>query len=81
MLVSQGIAIDEFPQMDGEYHPCTPSYKGPEKCNPAEHRTPEQVHFLPGPSMQKAVSAKAKASVCPSDAAVQKQTPFKTSQI
>ena len=23
----QGIAIDEFPQMDGEYHPCTPSYK------------------------------------------------------
>ncbi len=29
--------------MDGEYHPCTPSYKGPEKCNPAEHRTPEQV--------------------------------------
>ena len=39
----QGIAIDEFPQMDGEYHPCTPSYKGPEKCNPAEHRTPEQA--------------------------------------
>eukprot|EP00286_Rhodomonas_abbreviata_P025851 CAMPEP_0181313846 /NCGR_PEP_ID=MMETSP1101-20121128/14480_1 /TAXON_ID=46948 /ORGANISM="Rhodomonas abbreviata, Strain Caron Lab Isolate" /LENGTH=174 /DNA_ID=CAMNT_0023420855 /DNA_START=78 /DNA_END=602 /DNA_ORIENTATION=+ len=38
-----GIAIDEFPQMDGEYHPCTPSYKGPEKCNPAEHRTPEQA--------------------------------------
>ena len=29
--------------MDGEYHPCTPSYKGPEKCNPAEHRTPEQA--------------------------------------
>lgn len=38
-----GIAIDEFPQMDGEYHPCTPSYKGPEKCDPAEHRTPEQA--------------------------------------
>ena len=38
-----GIAIDEFPQMDGEFHPCTPSYKGAEKCNPAEHRTPEQA--------------------------------------
>ena len=38
-----GIAIDEFPQMDGEFHPCTPSYKGSEKCNPAEHRTPEQA--------------------------------------
>jgi hypothetical protein len=25
--------------------PCSPhrSYKGPEKCNPAEHRTPEQA--------------------------------------
>jgi hypothetical protein len=24
-----GIAIDEFPQMDGEFHPCTPSYDTP----------------------------------------------------
>ena len=29
ILCAQGIAIDEFPQMDGEYHPCTPSYKVP----------------------------------------------------
>jgi len=61
-----GIAIDEFPQMDGEFHPCTPSYKGSEKCNPAEHRTPEQAAlFMDDPEDDRCGgSAAAGVAVC-----------------